>query len=97
MTNYLHRPLFSHIAASLAPDGILIYKTFAAGNEHFGKPSNQDFLLASGELPDFAVNNSLLVIADENGYVDSPKPALVQRICAIKPGADFSADELRLI
>src|SRR5690242_4446935 len=33
VTNYLHRPLFSPIASALAPGGVLIYETFAAGNE----------------------------------------------------------------
>jgi hypothetical protein len=96
VTNYLYRPLFPCITASLAPNGILIYETFAEGNEQFGKPTNPDFLLAQGELLTIAAENSLQVIAYENGYVDFPKPALVQRICAIKPGIDLSASQLRL-
>src|SRR5712691_4564475 len=35
--NYLHRPLFAPIAAALAPGGVLIYQTFAAGNERLGR------------------------------------------------------------
>src|SRR5439155_3985769 len=50
VTNYLHRPLFAPIAAALAPDGIVIYETFATGNERFGRPKNADFLLRPGEL-----------------------------------------------
>ncbi|MDB5919635.1 MAG: SAM-dependent methyltransferase, partial [Massilia sp.] len=42
VTNYLHRPLLASLAASLRPDGLLIYETFAIGNEAFGKPSNPD-------------------------------------------------------
>jgi SAM-dependent methyltransferase len=84
VTNYLHRPLFSHILDSLAPGGVLIYETFAQGNEQFGKPSNPAFLLAPGELLD-RLRPALRVVAFEDGYVDMPKPAMVQRICAIKP------------
>ena len=50
MTNYLHRPLLPVLAQSLAEDGVLIYETFMAGNEKFGRPSNPDFLLRPGEL-----------------------------------------------
>ncbi|MDB5909494.1 MAG: SAM-dependent methyltransferase [Massilia sp.] len=82
VTNYLHRPLMAHIAASLKPDGVLIYETFAIGNEAFGKPSNPAFLLAPGELLDVARQHGLRVLAYEDGYVDAPKPAMVQRLCA---------------
>jgi SAM-dependent methyltransferase len=87
VTNYLHRPLFPYILRSLAPGGVLVYETFAAGNEQFGKPSNPDFLLRPGELLDLAVKNALHVIAFEDGYVEMPKPAMVQRICAVKAPA----------
>jgi SAM-dependent methyltransferase len=50
VTNYLHRPLFPVLVGSLEPGGMLIYETFARGNERFGKPSNPAFLLAPGEL-----------------------------------------------
>jgi hypothetical protein len=50
VTNYLHRPLFAGLAAALAPGGLLLYETFAQGNERFGKPSSPAFLLAPGEL-----------------------------------------------
>jgi SAM-dependent methyltransferase len=81
VTNYLHRPLFPALLSSLAPGGILIYETFALGNAQFGKPSNPDFLLAPGELLDL-LRPALHVLAYEDGYVDKPKPAMVQRICA---------------
>jgi SAM-dependent methyltransferase len=99
VTNYLYRPLFPHIVSSLAPGGILLYETFARGNEQFGKPSNPDFLLAPGELLEVARTNgpeSLRVIAYEDGYIDLPKPAMVQRICALKTAAAPSADRVRL-
>ena len=84
VTNYLHRPLFPELLAALAPAGVLIYETFALGNERFGRPSNPDFLLRPGELLDFA-RARLRVIAYEDVFVDDPKPALVQRICAVAP------------
>jgi SAM-dependent methyltransferase len=82
VTNYLHRPLFAQIAASLRPDGILIYETFAQGNEVYGKPSNPAFLLAPGELLALARDGGLQVLAYEDGHVEQPHPAQVQRLCA---------------
>lgn len=81
VTNYLHRPLLAPIGAALAPGGVVIYETFAFGNERFGRPRNPDFLLRSGELLDaFA---ALTVVAFEQGEVSHPRPAAVQRITAI--------------
>jgi SAM-dependent methyltransferase len=94
VTNYLHRPLFGQLAAALAPDGMLIYETFARGNEIFGKPSNPDFLLNPGELLDLAAGGGLRVLAYEDGVVASPKPARVQRLCAV--GRDFDLGGARL-
>ena len=85
VTNYLYRPLFSRLIASLKPGGVLIYETFAVGNGEFGRPSNADFLLRPGELL-AALNGSSRVIAYEDVYVERPKPALVQRICAARLG-----------
>lgn len=87
VTNYLHRPLFPLILDSIAAQGVLIYETFAAGNEHFGKPSNPDFLLRPGELPALLAADSASnwhVLAFEDGFVEQPRAAMVQRICAIK-------------
>lgn len=83
VTNYLHRPLFADLRASLAPAGVLIYETFMVGNERFGKPSNPNFLLRSGELLDLCAG--IWIVAFEQGEVDEVKPAMVQRICAIQP------------
>ena len=96
VTNYLHRPLFAHLAAALAPGGILVYETFARGNERFGKPSNPAFLLAPGELLDMARDHGLTVLAYEDGRVDAPRPARVQRLCAAAPGADPGVVKLDL-
>ncbi|WP_146013905.1 class I SAM-dependent methyltransferase [Trinickia dabaoshanensis] len=84
VTNYLYRPLLPRLAQWLAPGGILLYETFARGNETLGKPSNPAFLLAPGELLE-AVHGQLTVVAYEDGYVALPRPAFVQRICAALP------------
>ena len=83
VTNYLWRPLLPAIVAAVAPGGMLLYETFARGNEAFGKPSNPDFLLRPGELID-AVAGNLQVVAYEHGRIETPRPAIVQRICAVR-------------
>jgi hypothetical protein len=70
---------------SLLPGGLLIYETFAIGNERFGRPSNPAFLLAPGELLAFAENNRLTVLGYFSGEVGQPKPAVVQRLAARAP------------
>jgi SAM-dependent methyltransferase len=86
VANYLHRPLFDALAASLAPGGVLVYETFMQGNERYGRPSNPDFLLRPYELAD-AWRGRLAVVAFEQGRVERPKPAVVQRVCAARAGA----------
>jgi SAM-dependent methyltransferase len=81
VVNYLHRPLFKHLLAAVAPGGVLIYETFAVGNERYGRPTNPDFLLQPGELLKVA-HGALEVIAYENLAIEAPRPALVQRMCA---------------
>lgn len=83
VTNYLHRPLFPLLIAALAPGGVLIYETFAVGNERYGRPSNPDFLLRPGELLE-VVRGECRVVAYENHHVNEPRPAVMQRICAIR-------------
>lgn len=83
VTNYLHRPLFPWLLDALAPSGVLLYETFAAGNERFGRPSNPAFLLKPGELLD-AVSGKLRVIAYQDGFVSHPRASCVQRICAVR-------------
>lgn len=81
VTNYLHRPLFPSLAKSLAAGGVLIYETFAEGNEQWGRPSNPDFLLREGELCN--AFSELTLIEYEHGYEERSKPAVRQRICAV--------------
>jgi len=86
VTNYLHRPLFPKLVAALDRGGVLIYETFATGNERYGRPANPDFLLRRNELLERF--GSLSVIAFEQGLVGSPKPAVIQRICAAREATD---------
>jgi len=88
VANYLHRPLFPSIAAALRPEGLLIYETFMVGNERYGRPSNPEFLLRPGELLK-AFLPALAVLGFEQGMVATPKPAVVQRLAAVRgaPGA----------
>ena len=83
VTHYLHRPLLPRLVDALAAGGVLIYETFAAGNERFGRPSNPAFLLRPGELLD-TVHGRLRVIAYEEVVVGVPRPAALQRICAVR-------------
>lgn len=82
VTNYLYRPLLRTLMESLAEGGVLIYETFMAGNERYGKPSNPDFLLRPGEL--LQAFGALTVAAFEQGTVERPKKAVIQRICVIR-------------
>ena len=84
VTNYLYRPHLDQLPKMLVEGGVLIYETFALGNGDFGKPSNPNFLLNPGELLAFASRHDLKVLAYEDIYVDQPKPAMVQRLCAVK-------------
>jgi len=84
VTNYLWRALFPALLASLDEGGVLIYETFAQGNQSVGKPSNPDFLLRPGEL--LQATQGLRVVAYEDGFLDAP-PRFVQRLVAVKPQA----------
>jgi len=90
VTNYLWRPLLPVIRDSLAPDGILIYETFATGNETVGKPARPDFLLQPGELLHAFAN--LRVVAYEDGYM-APPERFVQRIAAVRPATVLSTKD----
>lgn len=88
VVNYLHRPLFTALRAALAADGVLLYETFAMGNEVYGKPANPDFLLRPGELISLAAlpPAPLAIVAFEQGLVaDGDRRAVVQRLAAVGP------------
>jgi SAM-dependent methyltransferase len=83
VASYLHRPRLPLLAQALRDGGVLVYETFAAGNERFGRPSNPDYLLAPFELA--ACFAPLLhVLAFEDGVIERPVPARVQRLCAVR-------------
>jgi len=86
VVNYLHRPHFPHLVRSLAPGGALIVETFGQGNERLGRPRNPDFLLAPGELLR-AFAEELHIVAYEHGAEQTPRPAVRQRLCAVKDAA----------
>lgn len=83
VTNYLFRPLLAPLVDCLETGGILLYETFAVGNERFGRPRNPDYLLERGELLALAAGR-LEVVAYEHVAVARPAPAMVQRLCARK-------------
>ncbi len=86
VVNYLHRALLPALPGALEDGGVLIYETFARGNERFTRPRHPDHLLADGELLDLA-RGHLRIIAYESGIQeDGPLPGVVQRLCAIRDG-----------
>ena len=88
VTNYLWRALWPNLMASLAPGTVLIYETFADGNQTVGKPSRADFLLRHGEL--LELTQGLRVVAYEDGFLHDPQ-RFVQRIAAVREAADPAA------
>jgi len=84
VVNYLYRPFMDGLIDALKPGGVLIYETFARGNEDFARPRNPDHLLKSGELLD-AVMGKLQVVAYEHGRVEvADIPGVKQRLCAVR-------------
>lgn len=83
VTHYLHRPRLPLLAQALRDGGLLVYETFAAGQAQFGRPSNPDFLLEPFELAG-SFSPMLHVLAFEDGVVERPLRARVQRLCAIR-------------
>lgn len=93
VTHYLWRPLLPTFVASLNPQGgVLIYETFAAGQQTVGRPSRPEFLLQPGEL--LAACAGLRIVAYEDGYLTAPE-RFVQRIVAIRGPADLARHALQ--
>ncbi len=82
VTQYRHRPRFPHLLQALTGDGVLLYETFARGNEAYGKPTNPAFLLDEGELLS-RVADAMTVVAFEQGRIDADRPAVMQRLAAV--------------
>ena len=80
VTNYLWRPSWNAVLACLKPEGVLIYETFAVGNESVGKPSRPDFLLNRSEL--LQLCRDLRIVAFEDVFLHSPD-RYVQRVVAV--------------
>lgn len=51
--NYLHRPLMEDIQRAVKPGGLVLYETFTVDQPRFGRPTNPDYLLREGELPEY--------------------------------------------
>ncbi|HEV7861452.1 MAG TPA: class I SAM-dependent methyltransferase [Acidimicrobiia bacterium] len=83
VANYLHRPILPDLVSVVGPGGVLLYETFARGNERFGRPARPEFLLEPGELLE-VVRGILRVVAYEDLVLDGPRPAAVQRIAAVR-------------
>lgn len=83
VTNYLWRPLYATLIKALKPDGVLLYETFALGQETVGKPSRPEFLLRPGELLDLAQEHGLKVVAFEDVWLDQPRRR-IQRLAATR-------------
>ncbi|MBI08922.1 MAG: SAM-dependent methyltransferase [Rhodospirillaceae bacterium] len=84
VTNYLWRPILPRIMATVAAGGLLLYETFALGNEAFGRPRNPDFLLKPGELLE-AARGQLEVLSYEHLHLETPTPRVIQHLAARRP------------
>ena len=86
VSNYLWRPTFASLLATIKPGGVLLYETFMDGNERYGKPSRPDFLLRSNELLTLTRNTFRVVAYEEGDEFDAAgQPfAVKQKIAAIK-------------
>ena len=93
VANYLWRPLFPALFDALAPGGVLLYETFAAGNETVGRPRRPEFLLAHGEL--LAAAEGLRIVAYEDGFLADPD-RFVQRLAAVRTRGDDASVRHRL-
>ncbi|NQV98464.1 MAG: methyltransferase domain-containing protein [Rhodospirillales bacterium] len=90
VVNYLYRPHFPGLLDALAAGGLLLYETFALGNEAFARPRNPDHLLKSGELLELTAGR-MQIVAYEHGLLEGGDiPGVKQRLCAVK---DLSASQ----
>lgn len=92
VTNYLWRPLLPTLLARVEAGGVLIYETFARGNETVGRPSRPDFLLQPGELLRCCPEPAWRVVAYEDGFLPAPE-RFVQRIAAVRSGSTAPGQE----
>jgi SAM-dependent methyltransferase len=90
-TNYLYRPRLDLLCALVAPGGLLLYETFALGNERHGRPRSPQFLLRPGELAAAVQRAGLRLVAFEDGFAELPRPARVQRAAAVRAPFDIES------
>ncbi len=83
VTNYLYRPLLTAILAAVSDKGVLIYETFARGNEAYGRPANPDHLLERGELLAMAAGRLDVVAFEQGVLVEVGRTAVVQRLAGV--------------
>ncbi|MGZ5826856.1 MAG: class I SAM-dependent methyltransferase [Croceibacterium sp.] len=88
VANYLHRPHFPHLTTALNDGGVLIFETFGQGNERLGRPRNPNFLLSPGEL--LKAFDTLHLVAYEHGEEQTPRPAVRQRLCAVRGAGPYA-------
>lgn len=84
VTNYLWRALLPHIERALTPGAVLLYETFAEGQQQYGRPNRPQFLLQPGEL--LGAFAGLRTVAYEDGLEMQPERR-VQRLVAVAPRA----------
>ena len=84
VANYLYRPRLAILASMLDPGGVLLYETFARGQERLGRPQNPDYLLEPGELLDAFMGPLRLVAYEHLRDESSGQPSIRQRICAVR-------------
>lgn len=84
VANYLWRPRWPELRALLAEGGVLVYETFAHGQQFVGRPARPEFLLQPGEL--LKLCQGLRVVAYEDGFEDAPG-RFVQRVAAVREAA----------
>jgi SAM-dependent methyltransferase len=75
VVHYLHRPLFQSLIDALRPGGVLVYETFTTAQAARGKPTNPDYLLKPGELPELV--RPLEILASREGDYDGRMVASV--------------------
>jgi SAM-dependent methyltransferase len=74
-------PRWSELRNLIASGGVLIYETFAHGQQFIGRPARPEFLLQPGEL--LGLCQGLHVVAYEDGFEGSPG-RYVQRVAAVR-------------
>lgn len=82
VSNYLWRPTFDVLLATIRPGGVLLYETFMTGQERYGKPSRPNFLLRVNELLERTLP-AFEIIAFEQG---DDGTAVKQRVAARRVG-----------